>query len=93
MDESNTMNRTKNLMRIYAYGVIAELGVCQKNQIKDRLYDKWEQYESISKQFVMLFADLGWMFQDLKEQGVIVSNGRQSSAARWKIVTQSWEGN
>ena len=87
------MNRTKNLMRVYAYGVIAELGVCQKNQIKDRLYDKWEQYESISKQFVMLFADLGWMFQDLKEQGVIVCNGRQSSSARWKIVTQSWEGN
>tara|TARA_B100001250_G_scaffold334717_1_gene300709 strand:+ start:313 stop:576 length:264 start_codon:yes stop_codon:yes gene_type:complete len=86
------MNRTKNLMRVYAYGVIAELGVCQKNQIKDKLYDKWKQYESISKQFVMLFADLGWMFQDLKEQGVIVSNGRRSSAARWKITTQSWEG-
>ena len=87
------MNRTKNLMRMYAYGVIAELGVCQKKQIKDRLYDKWEQYESISKQFVMLFADLGWMFQDLKKQGVVVSNGRQSSAARWKITTQSWEVN
>ena len=87
------MNRTKNLMRMYAYGVIAELGVCQKKQIKDRLYDYWKQYESISKQFVMLIADVGWMFQDLKEQGVVVSNGRQSSAARWKIVTQSWEGN
>ena len=87
------MNRTKNLMKMYAYRVIAELCVCQKKQIKDRLYDYWKQYESISKQFVMLIADVGWMFQDLKEEGVIVSNGRRSSAARWKIVTQSWEGN
>ncbi len=78
---------------MYAYRVISELGACQKNQIKSKLYDYWEQYESISKQFVMLFADVGWMFQDLKEEGVVVSNGRRSSAARWKITTQSWEAN
>jgi len=87
------MNITKNLIRMYAYQTIAELGVCQKKDIADKLYDYWEQYETINKEFVLLFRDLGWMFQDLKEDGVVVSNGRKSVASRWKLTAQSWEDN
>ena len=94
------MKQTKTLMKMYASRVIADLGVCQKKQIKDKLYDYWEQYETINKEFVMLIADLGWMFQDLKKERVVVSNGLEKSKARWKIITYNpsqnetlvWEG-
>ena len=81
------MSKTKTLMTMYASKVIAELGVCQKKQIKDKLYDYWEKYETINKEFVMLITGLGWMFQDLKKEGVVVSNGLEKSKARWKITT------
>ena len=94
------MNITKNLMKMYAYRVIADLGVCQKKHIRDKLYDYWDQHEIINKEFVMLITDLGWMFQDLKKERVVVSNGLERSKARWKITTYNpsqnetlvWEG-
>ena len=80
-------------MRMYAFKSISDLGVCRKMDIAEKLYDYWEQYETINKQFVLLFRDIGWIFQDLKQEGVVVSNGRQSQAARWKITSIAWGGN
>jgi len=76
---------TKNKMYMYAYHVIKN-GANQKKYIADALYDYWEMNEGMSKEFVMLFRDLGWMFQDLKLDGVIRSNGLNGTASRWWIT-------
>ena len=62
---------------------IKELGICTKKQIKSKVLEIAEEKQALSKDFVLEFGDIGWRFQDLKNEGLISDNGQKGSKFRW----------
>ncbi len=39
--------------------------------------------QALSKDFVLEFADIGWRFIDLKNEGLISNNGKKGAKCQW----------
>ena len=60
------MTPSKKLLIILCYEAICTLGPCTKNQIKEFVADIVYDRGLHSKQFLKVFGDCGWVFQNLK---------------------------
>jgi len=43
-----------------------------KSQIKDRVLDYAVENKILTKDFVIAFGDIGWVFQDLRQKDVVI---------------------
>ena len=69
---------------------IKKLGNCSKKEIKLKVLEIAEKNKAFTKDFVLGFADIGWRFIDLKNEGLISNNGKKGAKCRWFVVNNFW---
>jgi len=79
------MSLTKTILTLMSLEAIKELGNCSKKQIKLKVLEIAEKKQAFSKDFVLEFADIGWRFIDLKNEGLISNNGKKGTKCQWFV--------
>ena len=80
------MSLTKTILTLMSLEAIKELGNCSKKQIKLKVLEIAEKKQALSKDFVLEFADIGWRFTDLKNEGLITNNGKKGAKCQWIVA-------
>ena len=80
------MSVTKTILELMSLEAINELGSCTKKQIKLKVLEIAEKKQALSKDFVLEFADIGWRFIELKNEGLISNNGKKGAKCQWFVA-------
>ena len=84
------MSIDKIILTAMCFKAIKKLGNCSKKEIKLKVLEIAEKNKAFTKDFVLGFADIGWRFIDLKNEGLISNNGKKGAKCRWFVVNNFW---
>ena len=84
------MSPDKIILTLMCLESIKKLGNCSKKEIKLKVLEIAEKKRALSIDFVLEFADIGWRFIDLKNEGLISNNGKKGAKCRWFFVNNFW---
>tara|TARA_B100000424_G_scaffold193151_1_gene150659 strand:- start:4245 stop:4478 length:234 start_codon:yes stop_codon:yes gene_type:complete len=62
----------RNTLKKIVYKIIKDNYKITKKEIKDKTYDYLYQNNMLSKELIIAFGDIGWIFQTLRQEDKLI---------------------
>ena len=77
--------KAKQILKSFSFKAITELGPCSKSQISKKVLQIARECDALTDDLIFEIKDIGWRFIDLKEDGLVINNGKKGTACRWWV--------
>ena len=76
----------RNLLKNIVYQIIKNNNSITKDEIKNQVYDFAVENKILTKEFVIAFGDIGWVFQTLRQEDELIKVDRVGRHYFWSVI-------
>ena len=76
----------RNLLKNIVSQIIKNNNSITKDEIKNQVYDFAVENKILTKEFVIAFGDIGWVFQTLRQEDELIKVERVGRYYFWSVI-------